>query len=128
YAERHALVHLPLDSCPVSDWCDREPGLIKVRPDLRHVAKHLDVRTREFEDLRRGLGTDHLEHALRDACLDQGKDLPGKEEHRVSVGRMLESADKEDVASAFETRNIGLVDREDGRDDPDIQPRTLLLK
>src|SRR5208337_5280805 len=57
-----------------------------------------------------------------------GEDIPGKVEHGVDVGGVLEAADEEDVSAAFEARNIGAVDRNDVRNDPDIQPRTLLLE
>ena len=73
YAERHALVHLPLDPGPVADRCDREPGLIKEMPDLRNVAQDLDVWAREVKDLRSRVGANHLEDRFGIRALTKGK-------------------------------------------------------
>src|SRR5208337_5036188 len=127
-SQSHALVHLALHARSESNGCHRDPCSIEDRLDVGNIPKDLDVRACELLDLRSGIRTDDLEYGVRYACGDPGKNLPRKVEDRIHVRGMIEAADEEDVAAAFETRNIGPVDRDDVRNDPDIQPRTLLLE
>ena len=118
----------PLTPAPNRTARDRDPRSIKVGPDIRYVAKYLDMRTRKLKNLRRGFRSNHLEDAFRDLRPHQGKDVPAKVKHGIDVRRMRESSHEDDIAAVFVTWNVGTTDRNDVRDEPDVEAWAFLLE